>query len=359
MQDEAQLMKNIFGLTRPKLEQSLIELNEKPFRATQIFEWIYKKGISDFTQMSNISKTSMEILSQNFTSTSLEVETMQMSKDGTRKFLFRLQDGNFIETVLMRHNYGNSVCISTQVGCNMGCSFCASGINKRKRNLEVEEMVLQVVLINDILRKEELNVSHVVIMGIGEPFDNYDNVMDFIKIINDGKGLEIGARHITVSTCGIAPKIIEFSNLDLQVNLAISLHFPNDELRSKYMLINKAHNLDELFTAIRYYYEKTNRRLTFEYILLDGINDTPECCNQLIKLIRNVNCYVNLIPMNESNQVFKRSKPEVMNKFYDTLVKAGINVTLRREQGHDIDAACGQLRIKREGMNEGVNNQSN
>lgn len=349
-------MINIFGLTKKKLEQYLETINEKPFRATQIFEWIYKKGVCDFDQMSNISKGSIENLKNHFTFGFLDIDTKQTSSDGTRKFLYKLDDGRFIETVLMVHNYGNSVCISTQVGCNMGCSFCQSGLNKRVRNLEVHEMVLQVYLINQILKKEESNVSHIVIMGIGEPFDNYENLIDFLSIVNEPKGLEIGARHITVSTCGIVPKIYEFADLELQVNLAISLHFPNDELRSKYMKINKTYNLSNLIEAINYYYKKTNRRITFEYILIDGINDTVEIAHELVNLIRGINCYVNLIPMNSTVGQLRRSSKENTDKFYDLLMKNKINVTLRKEQGHDIDAACGQLRIKREGLSERINN---
>ena len=205
-------MINIYGLTRKKLEEKLVEIGEKSFRATQIFEWIYRKNVYEFEKMTNIKKDSVEKLKSNFEINALEVEKYQISSDGTRKFLFRLSDGNFIETVLMSHEYGLSVCVSTQVGCNMGCAFCASGLNKKVRNLEVHEIVLQVQMINDVLAKENKRVSHVVVMGIGEPFDNYDNLIDFLRIINDPKGLEIGSRHITVSTCGIVPKIIEYSD---------------------------------------------------------------------------------------------------------------------------------------------------
>ena len=341
-------MKSIYGYTREKLQDFLQALGQKKFRGTQIYEWIYKRWATSFSEMTNINKDSLDELDKNFVFKFLEIETVQISSDGTRKYLFRLDDNNFIETVLMRHNYGYSICVSSQVGCNMGCSFCASGLNKRQRNLETHEMVLQVLQVNNLLREEAIKVSHIVIMGIGEPFDNYDNVVDFIKIVNDPKGLEIGARHITVSTCGIVPKIYEFSELSLQVNLAISLHFPNDELRSKHMPINKAYGIDKLMEALNYYYQKTNRRITFEYILLDGINDTIEIAAQLVKLIRGVNCYVNLIPMNATSGPLRRSTKKATDSFYNYLVKNGINVTLRHEHGHDIDAACGQLRIKRE-----------
>jgi len=344
-------MENIYNFTKDKLQQKLQELGEKPFRATQIFEWIYKQDALDFFEMSNISKSSQQKLADAFSFSRLQIEKEQISSDGTRKYLYKLEDGNYIETVLMRFNYGNSVCISTQVGCNMGCSFCASGMNRRKRNLETYEMVLQVLMINEILKQEGTRVSHVVIMGIGEPFDNYDNVIDFIKIINDEKGLEIGARHITLSTSGLVPKIYDFALLPLQVNLAVSLHFPNDELRSLYMPINRIYNLEKLFAALKFYYDKTGRRITFEYILLDGINDTLECAYQLINLLKGINCYVNLIPMNETNGKFRRSSKANTDLFFDTLMKNNISVTLRKEQGHDIDAACGQLRIKTEMAN--------
>ncbi len=340
-------MINIYNLTRKKLEEKLVSLGEKPFRATQIFEWLYKKNVKSFDEMTNIKKESIKLLQEEFEFSPLIVEKEQISKDGTRKYLFRLIDGNFVETVLMNHEYGLSVCVSTQVGCNMGCAFCASGLNKKQRNLEVYEMVSQIQMINNILNKENKRVSHVVVMGIGEPFDNYDNLIDFLRIINDPKGLEIGSRHITVSTCGIVPKIIEYSDFELQVNLAISLHFANDEKRSKYMLINRAYNIQELMESIKYYYSKTNRRITFEYILLKDINDSVEDAKELIKLIRGINCYVNLIPMNSTINEFSRSTEEKTNAFYQMLIKNKINVTLRKEQGHDIDAACGQLRIKR------------
>lgn len=339
---------NIYNYTLEELEDIVVRGGLKKFRATQVFEWLYRHGVDDFEMMNNIGKESIEYFKDNFACNILKIEKEQISIDGTRKYLFELYDGRFVETVLMKHDYGYSVCVSSQVGCNMGCSFCASGMNKKERNLEVGEMVLQVKTINDILKREgEERVSHVVIMGIGEPFDNYDNVIKFIKIINFPKGLEIGSRHITLSTCGLVPKIKEFSFFPLQVNLAISLHFPNNELRDKYMPINKAYKIEELIEALKFYFDITNRRITFEYILLDGINDTKECAYQLINLVKDMNCYINLIPMNEANKIFRRSSEENTKIFYETLIKHGLNVTRRKEQGHDIDAACGQLRIKR------------
>ena len=228
----------------------------------------------------------------------------------------------------------------------MGCKFCASGKTKKIRDLKTSEMVMQVLTIDKMLRLEGKRVSHVVVMGIGEPFDNYDNLIEFLKIINDPKGLEIGARHITVSTCGLVPKIREFALFPLQINLAISLHFPNDTLRSEYMLINRKYHINDIIEALKYYYDKTNRRLTFEYILLNGINDTRECALELCELIKDLNAYVNLIPYNDT-QDYKRSTKENIMSFYDILKKHNINCTLRKEMGTDISAACGQLRVNK------------
>ena len=338
---------SIYNLSRKTLENFLVENGEKKFRATQIFEAIYRNGYTNFDDITTLSKDGKSFFNNNFEFNTLKVKEVKVSSDETTKFLFELKDGNLIETVLMPHDYGYSVCVTTQVGCNMGCKFCASGVLKKIRNLETSEIVLQVLTINNYLKEKEKRVSHVVVMGIGEPFDNYNNVLEFLEIINDAKGLEIGARHITLSTCGLVPKIYEFSDFPLQVNLAISLHFPNDELRDKYMPINKSYKLDKLIESLRYYFSKTNRRITFEYILLDSINDSINDAKELIKLIKGLNCYVNLIPYNETNGVFKRTTPEKRDRFYDCLIKNGINATVRKEFGHDIDAACGQLRAKK------------
>ena len=253
--------KSIYNLSREALENYFLSKNLAKFRATQVFEALYRQKKSSFEEINNINKDVKKILSDDFSFDFLTEVKKEESVDGTTKFLFSLDDGALIETVLMVHPYGYSVCVTSQVGCNMGCKFCASGQVKKIRNLTASEMVLQVLTIDNYLNERDKNVSHVVIMGIGEPFDNYDNVMDFVRIINDAKGLGIGARHITISTCGLVPKIKEFSNFPLQVNLAISLHFPNDYLRSMYMPINKKYPLDELMDAIKYYYEKTNRRI--------------------------------------------------------------------------------------------------
>ena len=339
-------MKRIYDYSRKWFENYFLEKGLAKFRAVQVFEALYRQKVTKFEEITNINKEVKKMLNEEFKFDSLKLDTKLESNDGTVKFLFSLEDGNLIETVLMRHEYGNSVCVTSQVGCNMGCVFCASGMVKKIRNLTPSEMVCQVLFIDNYLNEQEERVSHVVIMGIGEPFDNYDNVMEFIKIINDDKGLAIGARHITLSTCGIVPKIMEFSEFPLQVNLAISLHFSCDEKRSKYMPINKKYNLDELFKALEYYYKKTNRRITFEYILLDGINDSLEDAEKLVKLVRGVNAYVNLIPYNNTG-LFKRTSNTKRDAFFDYLNKHHINAIVRKEHGGDIDAACGQLRVKK------------
>ncbi len=337
-------MEHIYGYTIEKLQSYLVEKNEKPFRSKQIIEWLYRHKIESFAEITNIKKELIEQLQQDFVLDTLQLVTQQTSFDGTQKFLFQLADGNLIETVLMSHDYGYSVCVTSEVGCNMNCQFCASGMKKKLRNLETYEMILQILMVEKITN---LKVSHVVVMGIGEPFDNYENVLDFLHIINYPLGLEIGARHITVSTCGLIPKIKEYANFDLQVNLAISLHAPNNEIRNQIMPINKVYPIEKLVEAIAEYIAKTNRRVTIEYILLRGINDTIACANELANLLHGLNVYINLIPYNEvKEKPFKRSTPEAMHAFYDQLKKRSLNVTLRREQGSDIDAACGQLRSK-------------
>lgn len=334
---------NIYGLTYEKLEEELININEKKFRCSQIWEWLYIHRVNSFDQMSNISKDLIDKLNGNFSFETIKIIKKQESTL-TNKYLFALTDNNYIEAVLMKHDYGYSVCVSSQVGCNMGCKFCESGRLKKVRNLETYEIVEQILLIEkDINRK----IDSVVVMGIGEPFDNYDNIIDFVKIINHPKGLQIGARHITISTCGLIPKIKEFSNLELQVNLAISLHASNDELRSEIMPINKAYPLKDLIETLKEYIAKTNRRVTIEYVMLNKVNDKEENARELIKLLRGMNVYVNLIPYNETSHIeYKRTDKKDILKFYDILKKGGINVTIRKEFGSGIDAACGQLRAK-------------
>ena len=334
-------MKNIFSMTKKDLEQYFININDKKFRATQIYEFLYKKRIYDVNNMNNISKNIKEQLIKDYDFSFIKIKLKQ-EDIGVKKYLFELSDGNLIESVLMYHDYGISICVSSQVGCNMGCAFCESGRLKKIRNLETYEVVQQIILIEEDIKER---ISHIVVMGIGEPFDNYDNIMNFIRIINDPKGIDIGARHITVSTCGIVPKIKEFTKDFSQVNLAISLHAPNDLIRNKIMPISKAYKLNELMDSIKEYIKITNRRVTFEYIMLENINDTPECAKELSNLLKNLNCYVNLIPYNETENIgFKRTKKMQILAFYDILKKNGINVTIRKEFGSKVDAACGQLR---------------
>ncbi|MCM3594350.1 23S rRNA (adenine(2503)-C(2))-methyltransferase RlmN [Metabacillus idriensis] len=342
-----QVKPSIYSLELGELQDWLTEKGEKPFRAAQIFDWLYIKRASSFEEMSNLPKALRSKLDENFVLTTLKTIIQQTSNDGTMKFLFELHDGYSIETVLMRHEYGNSVCVTTQVGCRIGCTFCASTLGGLKRNLEAGEIVAQVVKVQKALDELGERVSHVVIMGIGEPFDNYDEMMGFLKIINHDDGLNIGARHITVSTSGIIPKIYKFADEHLQINFAVSLHAPNTELRSRLMPINKAYKLPELMEAIEYYVNKTGRRVSFEYGLFGGVNDQVEHAEELAKLIKHLKCHVNLIPVNYvPERDYVRTPREQIDLFEKTLKKRGINVTTRREQGHDIDAACGQLRAK-------------
>ena len=340
-------MRNIYDLSKEELENYFESIGDKKFRAVQILEWLYRKKVTSFDEMTNLSKKAIEVLRKNFIIEGLNLKTKYVSSDGTIKFLFSLNDGNLIETVLMRHNYGNSVCVTSQVGCNMGCSFCASGELGKVRNLTLAEMALQVLYVDNFLSEQNERVSNIVVMGIGEPFDNYETLLKFLTIVNYPKGLEIGARHITVSTCGIVPKIYEFAEFPLQINLAVSLHAPTNELRSKMMKINKVYKIEELIEALKYYLDKTNRRITFEYILIKGVNDSDKDAFDLIKLVRNINCYVNLIPYNEViTNPYKATSHERCEEFFEILRKNGVNATLRMEHGNDVAAACGQLRAQ-------------
>jgi 23S rRNA (adenine2503-C2)-methyltransferase len=337
----------IYSLRLQELKEWLVQQGEKPFRAEQIFDWLYVKRVTSFEEMTNLSKSLREKLAEHFRMDAMTVITRQISQDGTVKFLFQLVDGHAIETVIMRHNYGNSVCVTTQVGCRIGCTFCASTLGGLKRNLEAGEIVAQVLQAQRYLDQENERASHVVVMGIGEPFENFENLLSFLQIINDNRGLNIGSRHITVSTSGIVPKIYEFAERGGQVNLAISLHAPNSELRTKLMPINRGFPLDKLMEACRYYIQKTGRRITFEYGLFGGQNDQPEHAEQLADLIGDMLCHVNLIPVNyvpERNYV--RTPRNEIFRFKRILEERGINVTIRREHGSDIAAACGQLRAQ-------------
>ena len=336
-------MKNIFNETYESLENYFISLNEKKYRATQLYDFLYKKRIYNLNNINNISKTTKEKLLKDFDFSFIKIIKKQEDND-VKKYLFKLKDDSLIESVLMYHNYGISLCVSSQVGCNMGCAFCESGRLKKVRNLETYEIVEQLLLIEQDLN---IRITHIVIMGIGEPFDNYDNVMNFIKIITSPKGIDMGKRHITVSTCGLIPGIKKFMQDFSQVNLAISLHAPNDAIRNKIMPISKVYKLNELISTIKEYIKVTNRRVTFEYIMLENINDSQDCAKELSNLLKGINCYVNLIPYNETENIgFKRTKKMQILAFYDILKKNGINVTIRREFGGNVDAACGQLRAK-------------
>ncbi|WML49314.1 23S rRNA (adenine(2503)-C(2))-methyltransferase RlmN [Neobacillus sp. PS3-34] len=338
---------SIYSLELHELKEWLSNNGEKAFRAEQVFDWLYKKRAVSFEDMSNLSKSTRDKLSDNFQITTLKTAIRQQSADGTIKFLFELHDGYSIETVLMRHDYGNSVCVTTQVGCRIGCTFCASTLGGLKRHLTAGEIVAQVVTVQQALDETEERVSSVVIMGIGEPFDNYDNMLSFLKIINHDKGLNIGARHITVSTSGIVPKIYQFADENMQINFAISLHAPNTEIRSRLMPINKAYKLDDLMKSVRYYIDKTGRRISFEYGLFGGVNDQVEHAEELARLLKGIKCHVNLIPVNYvPERDYVRTPKNEIFAFEKTLKKHGINVTIRREHGSDIDAACGQLRAK-------------
>ncbi len=336
-------MKNIFDITFEDLEQYFIDNNDKKFRATQLYDFLYKKRIYNLDNMSNISNVMKEKLKKDYDFSFIKMIKKQEDVD-VKKYLFELSDGNRIESVLMFHDYGISLCVSSQVGCNMGCAFCESGRLKKVRNLQTHEIVEQLLLIEE---KEHIKITPIVVMGIGEPFDNYDNVMNFVRIVTSNKGIDLGCRHITISTCGVIPGIERFMNDFNQVNLAISLHAPNDKIRNEIMPISKAYKLEELMSTIKKYIAKTNRRVTFEYIMLKDINDSIDCAKELATLLKGINCYVNLIPYNETENIqFKRSKKVQILAFYDILKKNGIAVTIRREFGGNVDAACGQLRAK-------------
>ena len=340
--------KNIFDFTLAKLTEEFVSLGQTKYRAKQLFSWIYKKKVLDFDLMSDISLSFRAYLKENYCLTLPSIYKQQEASDGTIKLLLELGDRAKVETVLMRYNYGNVICVSSQVGCNMGCAFCASGLLKKERNLKTSELLGQVLVMNQLL-ENDAPVSHIVVMGTGEPFDNYDNVMDFIKISNDPAALEIGARHITVSTCGLVPGIKKYGKEGLQINLAISLHAPTDELRKKIMPVASPYPLSELMEALREYEADSSRRITFEYIMLKDFNDSIECANQLASLIydNNIYAYVNLIPYNEVKEnPFKRSPNDRVREFANVLLRRGINTTIRKEFGTDIDAACGQLRAK-------------
>ncbi|MBQ3460742.1 MAG: 23S rRNA (adenine(2503)-C(2))-methyltransferase RlmN [Solobacterium sp.] len=342
-------MQTILDLNLKQMEEMLKEVGQKPYRAKQLYSWLYRKRVSSFDEMSDLPASLISWLKEHYTIAALQEIERQVARDQTTKFLFELQDGASVEAVLMHFHFGKSLCITSQVGCNMGCTFCASGLLKKQRNLTAGEMVDEVLYVQKELDSRGERVDNIVIMGTGEPFDNYDNVINFCAIVNSDHGLAIGARHITISTCGIVPRIDDFAAGHYQYNLAISLHAPNDELRSRLMPVNRAYPLAELMAALKRYSVDNHRRLTFEYILLDGVNDSDETAIELADLVRGMNAYVNLIPYNQvdENGYLSVNEKKALH-FYDVLMKHGVKATLRSRHGDDIDAACGQLRAKHE-----------
>lgn len=337
------MKKDILSLTFEELAVEVAAMGLPKFRTGQIYRWLHKSCVSDFDAMSDLSMELRRKLSDNFVIFGCDIEKKLVSEyDGTIKYLFRLHDGEFIESVLMKYKYGYTVCVSSQVGCRMGCRFCASTLSGVVRNLNPSEILSQVYAIQ---RDNDIRVSHIVMMGMGEPLDNYDNVLKFLKLVNDSRGPEISMRHISLSTCGIVPKIYELMEEDLQLTLSVSLHAPNDDLRASMMPVDKKWHIDELITACRAYTEKTSRRISFEYALVRGQNDSAECAKELASLLKGMLCHINLIPVNEVKETgCRESTPESVKRFSDILEQKGFAVTVRRRLGADINAACGQLR---------------
>lgn len=327
----------------PELKEQLTALGEKPFRAAQLFSWLHEKRVSSYSEMTNLSAALREKLEQEFPLVCLQQADCRISKkDGTRKYLFALADGNVIESVWMQYHHGNSVCISSQVGCTMGCRFCASTIGGKLRNLRASEMLEQIYQIRRLTGER---VSNVVVMGTGEPFDNYENLLRFIRLLTDEKGMNLSIRNITVSTCGLVPKMYDFAKEELPVTLAVSLHAPNDEIRKSLMPVANTYTVAEVIKAAHNYYEVTGRRVTFEYALAEGVNDSLGNAKELASRLKGFPCHVNLIPVNPvSERSFQPTRHENTVNFQNCLEKSGINVTIRREMGSDIDGACGQLR---------------
>lgn len=340
------MKKDIKSLNNEELAEWVRENSLPAFRAKQIFSWLHKSGVSDFSEMSNVSKELRNKLSEEFYISSCEIENKYVSAiDGTVKYLFRLSDGEFLETVIMKYKYGYTICVSSQVGCKMGCRFCASTLAGFKRNLTAGEIESQ---LHSAQKDLGIRISHIVLMGIGEPLDNFDNVLRFIENVNSEDGLNISVRNITLSTCGIVPRIKDLMKHDLQLTLTISLHAPNDEIRSKIMPVNDRWKINEVIAACREYAEFTSRRVSFEYTLIKDVNDTPECAEELSKLLKGMLCHVNLIPVNNVEERKNiRSSDKSVNKFLHILQKNGINATIRRTLGSDINASCGQLRRKK------------
>ncbi len=342
-------MQDIKSLTLEELKEEIVQMGEKPFRAVQLYQWMHVKLARSFDEMTNLPLLLREKCVERYEYTSVKVVRMQESAiDGTRKYLFELHDGSLVESVWMKYKHGNSVCISSQVGCRMGCAFCASTIDGLERNLTPSEMLDQIYAITLLSRER---VSNVVVMGTGEPMDNYDNLVKFLKLLTDENGLHISQRNVTVSTCGLVPEMRRLADEQLQITLALSLHATTDEKRRKLMPIANKYSIEELLEACSYYFEKTGRRITFEYSLAGGVNDRQEDADELIALIRDLNCHVNLIPVNPiKERNFVQSGGPKIAAFKNKLEKNGINVTIRREMGRDIDGACGQLRRRQKAL---------
>ena len=335
---------NIKNYNLEELQEIVLSLGEKKYRAEQIFKWIYIDRVQSFDEMTNLPANLREQLKETYDFHNFKIIAKQVSKDGTIKYLFDLLDGNAIETVLMEYKYGKTICVSSQIGCKMGCKFCASTGVKFARSLEAGEIVEQILAVE---KDENVRISNIVFMGIGEPLDNYDNVIRAIKIINNQKGINIGARHISVSTSGLVPKIYKLADEGIQCTLSISLHSASNEKRSQMMPVNDVYNIQELIKACKYYIEKTNRRVSFEYALAKDNNDNLDDAKELAELLKGMLCHVNLIPINKiDNEKYVKSTNENIIKFRDYLNNKGITATIRRELGSDIDAACGQLRKK-------------
>lgn len=337
---------DIRSMNLQELTKEIAELELPKYRASQIYKWVQQSGVSSFDEMSNIGKSLQQTLSESYTLCSPKIDTKLVSDiDGTVKYLFDLSDGEFVESVVMKYKYGYTICISTQLGCKMGCTFCASAIGGFKRNLTPGEMLSEIMTAQNDLG---VIISHVVLMGTGEPLDNYDNVMRFLELVTDENGLNISMRHISLSTCGIVPKIYELAEKKLGLTLSVSLHAPNDNIRSRSMPVNEKWNIDELLEACRYYTKLTSRRISFEYAMIKGLNDSDECANELAGRLRGMLCHVNLIPVNnvrENNYI--KSDENRLKQFSAILEKHGLTVTVRRTLGSDINASCGQLRAKK------------
>lgn len=340
---------DILSLELFELEKIILDMGEKKFRAKQIFEWLHVKRVTDFEQMTNLSSQFREKLNHIFCIKSLfVVKKLESCNDNTVKYLYRLDDGNHIETVLMEYNHGNSICVSTQVGCKMGCKFCASTIAKFKRNLEPSEILLQIY---ETERNSGRKISSIVLMGIGEPLDNYDNVLKFMNVLSAKEGSNMSLRHLSLSTCGIVPKIYELSKLKLGLTLSISLHATNNEKRSEIMPVNDKYDINQLIDASRHYFNETGRRISFEYSIIDGVNDSKEYAKELYELLKGMPSHINLIPVNQIKERSYHSSRKSAETFQKYLTDLGLNATIRRTLGSDIEAACGQLRREHENEN--------